>query len=486
MRKIAALLLLSLTCGCKYDVYEEPLVTNYPDNVSKIMTDNCATSGCHNATSKDGAAGLDLSTWDAMFNGTNNGAVTIPYRDDFSTLLYFTNVDSTLGLVVQPTMPANGTPISTADYKILRDWIKNGAPSKDGAIKFPELASRKKYYVSNQGCDVVSIFDAEKKVVMRMVDVGANPGATPPESPHNVKITADGKYWVVAFLNSDIVQLYSTVTDQLVKTIPIGNGIAGGWNTISLSKDSKHGYAVDYNGGRVAFVDFDAGTSQTYGPFPSTGAANNLHGSALNATDDTLYVTYQESSKLVKIPIASPADYEDVNLNPIGPDFSSVALKPHEVIFSPDYSKYFVTCQDVNQVRVFDTHTDQLLKVIPVGVYPLEFGMAAAQNLLFVTNMEDTYFPNMRGSVSAIDMVNLTEVKRIIVGWQPHGLAVDIDKNIVIVANRNFTGGPAPHHAASCAGKNGYLSIININTLEKDPYFKPEMSVDPYSVAVKR
>ena len=78
MKKIAALLLLSLTCGCKYDVYEEPLVTNYPDNVSKIMTDNCATSGCHNATSKDGAAGLDLSTWDAMFDGTNNGAVTIP------------------------------------------------------------------------------------------------------------------------------------------------------------------------------------------------------------------------------------------------------------------------------------------------------------------------------------------------------------------------------------------------------------------------
>ncbi|HQF29296.1 MAG TPA: hypothetical protein PLD36_11830, partial [Bacteroidia bacterium] len=88
--------------------------------------------------------------------------------------------------------------------------------------------------------------------------------------------------------------------------------------------------------------------------------------------------------------------------------------------------------------------------------------------------------------IGSSDMVNLTEVKRIIVGWQPHGIAVDPDKNIVIVANRNFTGGPAPHHAASCAGKNGYLSIININTLEKDPYFKPEMSVDPYSVAVKR
>ena len=473
-------------CGCTYDIYEEPLATNYPDNVSKIMTDNCATSGCHNTISKNGAAGLDLSSWSVMFNGTSNGAVAIPYRDDFSTLLYFTNVDSALGLVVQPTMPVNKTPLSATDYKVLRDWIKNGAPSKNGSNMFPEKADRRKYYVVNQGCDVVSVFDAEKRVVMRMVDIGQNPGATPPESPHNIRVTPDGKYWVTVFLNADIVQVYSTVNDQLVKTIPIGNGVAGGWNTITLSKDSKKGYAVDYNGGRVAFVDIDAGTSQTYGPFPSTGASNNLHGSALNATDDTLYVTYQESSKVVKIPISSPSDYDDVNINPLGPDFSTVPLKPHEIVFSPDYSKYFVTCQEVNQVRVFDAHTDTLIKVIPVGVFPLEFGMAGAQNILFVTNQEDTYFPNMRGSVSAIDMVGLTEIKRIKVGWQPHGITVDPDKNCVLVANRNVAGGPAPHHASSCAGKNGSLSSINIATLETDLTFNPELSVDPYAVTVKR
>ena len=70
MKKIAALLLLSLTCGCKYDVYEEPLVTNYPDNVSKIMTDNCATSGCHNSSSK--AKGIDLSTYAGAKSAAGN------------------------------------------------------------------------------------------------------------------------------------------------------------------------------------------------------------------------------------------------------------------------------------------------------------------------------------------------------------------------------------------------------------------------------
>ena len=472
--------------SCRYDVYEAPIVSNYPDGVDVIITGKCATAGCHNTVSSPGAAGLDLSTWEACYKGTNNGAVVIPRRSDFSTMLYFTNTDSTKGLVVQPTMPINGTPLSDAEYQTLKAWIIGGAKSKDGEDMFPVDANRKKYYVANQGCDVVSVFDAKKNVVMSMVDVGQNAGATPPESPHNVKVTPDGNYWVTIYLNSDIVQLYSTASDELVKTIPIGNGIAGGWNTISISKNSKFGYAVDYNGGRVAIVDFDNNSSQTIGPFPSTGSTINLHGSALNATDDTLYVTYQESSKLVKIPLLDPFNYEDVNLNPIGPDFSALALKPHEIIFSPDYSKYFVTCQDVNQVRVFDAATDQLIKVIPVGVYPLELAMSEENNLLFVSNMEDvTFLPDVKGSVSVIDIINLQEIKKVKVGWQPHGMAVDKANNCVIVTNRNFTGGPAPHHASACAGKNGSLSKIDMITLEKDNSFKPEVSVDPYSVAIK-
>jgi YVTN family beta-propeller protein len=480
------LVALLFFASCRYDVYEAPVVTNYPDDVDAIITGKCATAGCHNDVSSVGAAGLDLSTWEACYRGTNNGAIVIPRRSDFSTMLYFTNTDSTKGLVVQPTMPINGTPLSAAEYQTLKAWIDGGGKSKNGEEMFPIDANREKYYVANQGCDVVSVFDAKKGVVMSMIDVGQNAGATPPESPHNIKVTPDGNYWVTVYLNSDVVQLYSTVSDQLVKTIPIGNGIAGGWNTISISKNSKFGYAVDYNGGRVAIVDFDNNSSQTIGPFPSTGATINLHGSALNATNDTLYVTYQESSKLVKIPLSDPSNYEDVNLNPIGPDFSSVSLKPHEIIFAPDYSKYFVTCQDVNQVRVFDAATDQLIKVIPVGVYPLEFAMSAENNLLFVTNMEDiTFLPDVKGSVSVIDIVSLQEIKKVKVGWQPHGIAVDKANNCVIVANRNFTGGPAPHHASACAGKNGSLSKIDMVTLEKDNSFKPEVSVDPYSVAIK-
>jgi len=162
-------------------------------------------------------------------------------------------------------------------------------------------------------------------------------------------------------------------------------------------------------------------------------------------------------------------------------------MKPHEIIFSPDYTRYFVTCQDtnVNQVRVFSTSNDQLIKVIPVGRVPLEFAVAGPENILFVTNTEDDFYPDVRGSISVIDLNTLTEVKKLKVGWQPHGICVDPKLKKVFVANRNFSGGPAPHHASACAGRNGYLSMIDLLTLETVPGFRPEVSVDPYAVGVR-
>ncbi len=492
MKRLLFIAFISLLVpSCTYDQYDNtvPVSTGYPSAVEGIIVGKCATAGCHNTISKDAAAGLDLSNWDAMFNGTNNGAVVIPYRSDYSTLCYFTNVDSSLGLVVQPTMPVNGDPISTSEYTALRDWINAGAPNVKGEIKFADDPLRHKFYVVNQGCDVAYVFDGNSRKAMRVIDIGIVPGASPAESPHNVKVTPDGKYWLVVFLNSNVVQVYSTETDQLVMNIPIGNGISGAWNTLVITKDSKKAYIPDYNNGRVAFVDLVAGTSTTTSTFPITGASiPALHGVALNKTEDTLYITAELTSRILKIPVNDLSGYDDVNLNPLGnPWFTPHNMNPHEIIFSPDYTKYFVTCQDSNvrQVRVYNTSDDQLIAAIDVGRLPLEFGMSPSNGLLFVTNTEDNYFPDMKGSISVIDMNTLTEIKRIKVGWQPHGIAVDEKKGIVWIANRNVSGGPAPHHTTACAGKNGYLSAIDIATLEKIADFRPEVSVDPYGIAVR-
>src|SRR5688500_12243155 len=101
--------IIILTGSCTH----EPVVisTGYPKNVSEIIINTCAVSGCHNSKSYVAAGGLNLETWEDMFKGSRSGAVVIPYRSDFSTMCYYTNTDTALGLPLQPTMPPGATPL---------------------------------------------------------------------------------------------------------------------------------------------------------------------------------------------------------------------------------------------------------------------------------------------------------------------------------------------------------------------------------------
>src|SRR3972149_5235612 len=72
--------------SCKQD---EPAVdlsaSGFPNAVGKIILGKCATAGCHNTQSKDAAGGLDMTTWDKLFEGGGGEACVIPYRPDYST-----------------------------------------------------------------------------------------------------------------------------------------------------------------------------------------------------------------------------------------------------------------------------------------------------------------------------------------------------------------------------------------------------------------
>jgi DNA-binding beta-propeller fold protein YncE len=127
--------------------------------------------------------------------------------------------------------------------------------------------------------------------------------------------------------------------------------------------------------------------------------------------------------------------------------------------------------------------------------------MSLSQNkpYLFVTCQETVQpDPKQKGSVSVIDYINLQEVVPggIYSGFQPHGIAVDDDDNYVYVANLNYDpNGPPPHHSTDCGGRNGYLTIIDLNTLELliinstggiSYTYKNELLPFPYSVAYRK
>jgi DNA-binding beta-propeller fold protein YncE len=133
------------------------------------------------------------------------------------------------------------------------------------------------------------------------------------------------------------------------------------------------------------------------------------------------------------------------------------------------------------------TGVDTLLKVIPVGKYPLEMAASKSKELLFVTCQEDTNpNPLAKGSIYVIDMKTLTVVKIIKEKfYQPHGIAIDDKRDLLYVISRNADrNGPAPHHISECGNRNGFFHVININTWQRvSP--TSEVSVDPYSADVR-
>ena len=482
---ISSIFLLFGTTVLIYSCHkDEPAVDltagGFPNAVGKIILGKCATSGCHNDLSKEAAAGLSMETWDKLFEGGRGGACIIPYRPDFSTCMYYVNSPDfpKFGISLDPQMPFGRTALTQAEVKILNDWILEGAPNRDGYVKFSDNAFRKKIYITNQGCDVVAVIDESSKLVMRYINVGASPLV---ESPHMVKISPDGMYWYVVCLGGQYIQKYSAINDQFIGQAFIGSG---SWNTFTITGDSKFAWIADWgsSNGKILYVNLQNMT--LLGTFQ--GAWGNGHGTLISADSKTLYVGGNYSNKIYKTDVTNPLspNENDILVSP------NVNAHPHDMIYSPDQTKYYVTCEGTDEIRVMSVAMDTVLAIIPMGSHPKEMAVSTTHPYLFVTCEDDTtHFPGQgkKGSVAVINYLTDQLISFVDAGtFQPHGIGVDDVQGLIYVASRNIaSNGPAPHHTSNCGGRDGYMTIIDINTLQRVPGYKPELSVDPYSIAVR-
>ena len=476
---LPAFFICFLAISCKHDPVENNPAGGYPPEIGEIILTSCAVAGCHNDASHEAAAGLNLTTWEKLFEGSNNNAAVVPYRPDQSFLMFFINTNPALGPVLEPTMPYNQAPLTEAQILTINDWIARGAPDAAGFVKFSDNAQREKLYIANQACDLVAVMDLETRLIMRYIDVGIS---SSPEAPHNIKVSPDGAHWYVCMANGSVLQKFRTSDDSFVGTANIGHGI---WNTFAISSDSRTAYVVDWQAdGNVAVVDLETMTlkKKYFGLlYP--------HGSALD-DDQTLYVTAQTGNFIYKFDLTD-ADDPEITEIPLAPGETPAAVSKydaHEIAFSHDKLQYAVTCQKSNEVRFFNAANDSLLAVVPAGEAPLEIAFSERTDHVFITCTDDrTSFPGKVGAVYVINYKTHDVEKKLFAGFQPHGIAIDHDLKIVFVANRNTDpSGPAPHHSTDCSGRNGYLTLIDLNTLEMVPGYRAELSVDPYFIAVRQ
>ena len=444
---------------------------NYPETISKIFIGKCATAGCHNASSYENAGGLLLDSWDHLFDGSNSGAVVVPYDIENSSLLYFINTHADLGPTSTPTMPLDRTPLSREEYTTMRDWIAKGAPDRSGNIPFASNAdTRQKIYIAHQGCDLIGVIDGEKKVIMRYVKAGTSLN---PETPNYIKTSNDGRYAYACFWQGDAIQKIDTRTDSMVANALHGSSY---WKNLQLSPDGNTLLATNWE--LPATVVFNTSTMQ----FEKSVTGLQYPESIASGSSGAYYITERFGNMLCKLLPNGTIQKISIDGQPLTTTPSPTTPNPYRILMSKDGSKYFISCERTNEVRVFDAQTDALTKVIPVGTMPQEMAWSTSTPYLFVSCLNDTVSTGVVGTVYAINY-NTYETKKIEGKFfQPHGIAVDDRNDALYVFSRNQDkAGPSPHHSSSCNGRNGFYTIIRLSTLQPYNNKRYEISVDPYS-----
>jgi DNA-binding beta-propeller fold protein YncE len=497
MRYLSGVLLVTVILSvaffsCKYEhAAPAPTDGNYPPEIAKIFISKCATAGCHNAASYQNANGLLMDTWEHLFKGGNSGSVIVPYSTSYSSLLSFINTDVALGPVSVPAMPLNAPALSKEEYLTVKNWIINGAPDKNGNIAFAtQPDTRQKIYITQQGCDAVAVIDGGTQLIMRYIQVGVLPNTI--ESPHNLHFSPDGKYAYICYANSTYLQKIDAARDTVIASVDLN--ITGqqltNWGTLHVSPDGQHVLVTYFDGvakGAVVSINTNTMTIEQ-----RLGSFEHPHGIANTLNYDTLFVNSQYGNVVYKYPSDFSFIPRKVSLDGNAPTFTQFTQDPHDIIMSPDYSKYFVSCQSSNQLRVMDTHHDTLIKVINIGLspsgansaMPQEIAISKSMPYLLVTCVNDiSTVAGFLGSVYVINYNTYQVVKRIDgLCWQPHGITVDDKNGVFYVVSRNYSSdGPAPHHSSVCGGRNGWYNIYSIHTLEPINTHRYEMSADAYS-----
>lgn len=477
---VGVLLLTAFACKHKYT--PEIPDANYPADVNHIVLTKCATSGCHNRTGYQNAGGLNLDSWDHLFNGGKDGAVVVPYRPENSTLLYYINNGHFPEFQWQhPSIPAENV-ITEAEYTTIKSWIAQGAPDKDGNIPFASNAAlRQKIYLVHGGqgsCKLLAVIDGERKVVMRYLPIGTSEYN---ESAHNIRVSQDGKYAYVCFLGSQYIQKINAQSDQIIDSVNVGNKQ---WGVINLSEDGKKLIVNAWqSNGEVLIINTETMTIEKQ--FSGSNLFINPHGILSNSSFDTFYVSSLYGNSVYKFSIDFKM-YKEISLdgNPVTHTaVPGVTPDPHDLAYNPDRTRFFVTCQGTNELRVFDARRDTLMRVIPVGMMPQHIAISRSSNYAIVACMDDdnTNGNGYKGSVYVINYKTLDVVKKIEGQFsEPHCVLVDDIHQVFYVLNKNLSSSFAGAHTSICGKPDGWYSVYDLKTLEplaerietvSNPYF---------------
>lgn len=217
---VAAVLLLAgsgwLT-GCELLGEDIPTVAEptgpvtFESHIQTVFDRKCVA--CH---SGDAAAGLDLSSWDHLIQGSDRGEAVIPFRPEKSVMIRLaTSYD-------RDPHPGGKSKLTENEIQRLRTWIADGARGPSGLVPFANSADR--LYVTHESAPVITIIESNKAVIVARLEL-EDYGFTSRARARHVAVEPDGSFWYASITSTrwnerEVVAKFNR-SNELVAMVPV-------------------------------------------------------------------------------------------------------------------------------------------------------------------------------------------------------------------------------------------------------------------------
>jgi DNA-binding beta-propeller fold protein YncE len=440
-RILTATLLAAGLAGCELssnlDEHGGLVGKGFSDQIQPMLDLKCG--GCHGGSAPD--AGLALSSWSAIFQGSDFGDVVVPFSAERSLLLRLAG-ERTGG--PHPGELGADT-LSQVELDALRAWIDEGAPNDEREIAFADADEL--LYVANQDAATVTIIDMLRNVVARVVDL-TDHGYPAAAKPHHVAVEPDGAHWYVSLIGANRVAKFdrqnNLVGDFEFETpgmlaidptddyLYVGRSLSASNPPASIGKVRRSDMTGELI--PVVFPRPHALTADPNGAF--------IYSASLGQNQLIVYET----------------DSGDVT-------FASVAGPIHSFVqhaMAPDGGVMASTAQLTNQVLFFDlTAPDEPAFEWSVGVN------AGPWHPVFSADGRFLYAGNKDADTVTIVSVDGRRVEAVIAGnglAQPHGSAISEDGQTLYISNRNSDGSYTPRHDVGDNALDGTVVVIDLGS----------------------
>ncbi len=442
---IVTFLVLFIGCEDKESFPEAANESGFPDDVNQILSNNCATSGCHSDVSPQN--GLDLTAYKQLFAGSSarplktggayGGEVVVPFNSEKSLLFQMIKGNTSV------QMPYNQSPLSSDQINSIETWIDNGAVDSDGNPPFPNPSYN--IYVCNQKGDAISVIDGDAKVVSRVFETDFSDAL---DSPHMAKVFGD--YLYVTFISAGLFVKYDKETGQ---------------NLGQVEQLEFPGMIMINSDGSKAFVSRSSSAPGSYNTIYSIDLMNMTlsdeillpvsgipHGIALSSDDKLLYVANLTANRISIVNAETEEWVEDFVLS------QDADQEPMQTALSPDDNYLYISGRKTGNLLVFDTQQKEIVEVLNVGTGPMHIAVSKDGSKIYVPSMMANTVSFVEYDGTSWSIVNTVTHPAF---QQLHGCVLSPDDNYLYVSSRNSSGNFEPAYPVSGESGIGNIGIIN-------------------------